>query len=159
MNSGVPGVLAHIGDPAEDDDRVAQSIVGALRAARPPGGYLAIFDSSDVDPGLNDALHKYNESDAAFSRVRSQDQIRRYFDGLELIDPGVVPILYWRPDHTPFGPPNDLANLGGGARKMLWRFPPRMIMACLRARLARPVGFSATSRRGRRPSGFCSARG
>jgi hypothetical protein len=153
------GVLAHIGDPAEDDDRVAQSIVGALRAALPSGGYLAIYDSSDVDPGLNDALHKYNESGAAPYRVRSQEQIRRYFDGLELVDPGVVPIQHWRPDHTPFDPPNKLTNLGGVARKMLWRFPPRVIMACLRARLARAVGFSATSRQGRRLSGFCSAHG
>jgi hypothetical protein len=32
------GVLAHIGNPEEDDDRVAQSIVGTLKAALPSGG-------------------------------------------------------------------------------------------------------------------------
>ena len=112
------GVLAHIGDPAQDDDRVAQSIVGTLKGALPSGGYLAIYDSSDVDPGLNDALHKYNESGADPYRVRSQGQITRYFDGLELVDPGVVPIQKWRPDHTPFDPPKNLTNLGGVARKM-----------------------------------------
>jgi hypothetical protein len=113
------GILGHIGDPEEDDDRVAQSIVGKLKAALPSGGYLAIYDSSDVDPGLNDALHKYNESGAVPYRVRRQDQIARFFDGLELVDPGVVPIQQWRPEHTPFGPAEDLTNMGGVARKPL----------------------------------------
>ncbi len=114
------GVLAHIGNPAEDDDRVAQSIVGTLRDALPSGGYLAIYDSSDLDPRLNDALRAYNESGAAPYRVRRADQIARFFDGLELVDPGVVRVQQWRPDHTPFGPPQDLgSNMGGVARKVL----------------------------------------
>lgn len=112
------GVLAHIGNPAEDDDHTVRTIIGKLKAALPSGGYLAIYDSSDVDPGLNDALHKYNESGADPYRVRTPDQIARYFDGLELIEPGVVPIQQWRPDHTPFDPPKDLTNLGGVAKKL-----------------------------------------
>ena len=113
------GVLAHIGNPEVDDDRAVQSIVGTLKAALPSGGYLAIYDSSDVDPGLNDALHKYNESGADPYRVRSRDQIARYFDGLDLVDPGVVPIQQWRPDNNQFDPPKNLTNLGGVARKPL----------------------------------------
>ncbi|MGH3167025.1 MAG: SAM-dependent methyltransferase, partial [Trebonia sp.] len=85
------GVLAHIGNPAEDDDRAVRSIVGRLKAALPAGGYLAIYDSADTDPGLNDALHKYNESGADPYRLRTPEQIARYFDGLELVEPGVVP--------------------------------------------------------------------
>jgi hypothetical protein len=111
------GILGHIGNPEQDDDRVAQAIVATLKAALPSGGYLAIYDSSDVDPGLNDALRKYNETGAIPYLVRRPDQIARFFDRLELIDPGVVPIAQWRPDHTPFGPPKDLTNLGGVARK------------------------------------------
>ena len=113
------GVMAHIGNPDVDDDRAVQSIVGRLKAALPSGGYLAVYDSSDVDPGLNDALHKYNESGADPYRVRSRDQIARYFDGLELVEPGVVPIQQWRPDNSPFGLPENLTNLGGVARKPL----------------------------------------
>jgi hypothetical protein len=117
------GILAHIGNPEVDDDRAVQSIVGTLKAALPSGGYLAIYDSSDVDPGLNDALHKYNESGADPYRVRSRDQIARYFDGLELVDPGVVPIQRWRPDNSPFDPPKNLTNVGGVARKPLSTSP------------------------------------
>jgi S-adenosyl methyltransferase len=112
------GVLAHIGHPEQDNDGAALSILGELKAALPAGSYLAIYDSADVDPQLNEALRGYNESGAAPYRVRRPDQITRYFDGLELIDPGVVPIQQWRPDHTPFGPPKNLSNnLGGVARK------------------------------------------
>jgi hypothetical protein len=102
--------------------------VGTLKAALPSGGYLAIYDSSDVDPGLNDALHKYNESGAAPYRVRRPDQITRYFDGLDLVDPGVVPIQQWRPDHTPFDQPEKLTNFGGVARKVLCRLAPGVRM-------------------------------
>ena len=119
------GVLGHIGNPEDGDDRVAQSIVATVKAALPVGGYLAIYDTSDVDPGQNDALRKYNESGAEPYRVRRPDQITRFFDGLELIDPGVVPIQQWRPDHTPFDLPADLVNMGGVARKVLCRYPPR----------------------------------
>ena len=123
------GVLAHIGNPEQDDDRVAQSIVSTLKAALPSGGYLAIYDSSNVDPGLSDALRKYNESGAAPYRLRRPDQIARFFDGLELAEPGVVRIQQWRPDHTPFGPPKDLSNnMGGAGRKVLCPFPPGAIM-------------------------------
>ena len=45
------GILGHIGNPEEDDDRVAQSIVATLKAALPSGGYLAIYDSAGRVPG------------------------------------------------------------------------------------------------------------
>jgi SAM-dependent methyltransferase len=113
------GVLGHIGNAEEDDDRVAQSIVGTLKAALPSGGYLTIYDTSDASPGQNDALRKYNESGADPYRVRRPDQIARLFDGLVLVEPGVVPIQQWRPDDTPVDPPKDLVNLGGVGRKAL----------------------------------------
>ncbi len=112
------GILAHIGNPGEDDDRAAQVIMSELKAALPSGGFLAIYDSSDQDPDLSDALAKYNESGADPYRLRTPEQIARYFDGLELVEPGVVPIEHWRPDPSPFEPPTRLsANMGGVARK------------------------------------------
>jgi hypothetical protein len=98
-------------------------------AALPAGGYLALYDPSDADPGLNDALRKYNESGAGPYRVRRPDQIARHFDGLELVHPGVVRIQQWRLDHTPFGPAKDLSNnMGGVGRKALCPPPPGAIM-------------------------------
>jgi len=107
------GILGHLGNPGTDDDHVAQSIVGKLKAALPSGGYLAVYDSCDSESGLNDALHKYNESGAVPYRVRGQDQIARFFDGLELVDPGMVPIQRWRPGPTQADPPEDPTNMSG----------------------------------------------
>jgi SAM-dependent methyltransferase len=101
------GVLGHIGNAEEQDDRVAQSIVGTLKDALPSGGYLAVYDTCDVSPGQNDALRRYNESGADPYRVRRPDQIVRFFDGLELVEPGLVPVQRWRPDDTPTDLPKD----------------------------------------------------
>jgi hypothetical protein len=42
---------------------------------------------------------------------------------VDLVDPGVVPIQRWRPGDGPFGPPKNLTNLGGVARKPLSASP------------------------------------
>jgi hypothetical protein len=95
-------ILGHIGNPAHDDDGYARSIVGTLKAALPSGGYLAINDAIDTDPAQNAALDYYNQTGAVPYRVRRVDQVARFFVGMELVDPGVVPIHEWRPDSGPF---------------------------------------------------------
>jgi hypothetical protein len=110
------GILGHIGNPAEDDDHVAQSMVRTLKDALPPGGYLAINEATDADPARNAALDYYNQTGAVPYRVRRADQIARFFDGLELVEPGLVPIHEWRPDPSPFDQV-PVAALGGVARK------------------------------------------
>jgi hypothetical protein len=109
-------ILGHIGDPSENDDLTARSIVDWLKAALPSGSYLAINEGIE-EPGANAALKQYNQTGAAQYRLRRPDQITRFFDGLELIEPGVVPIKDWRPDHSPFGNGSSVPALGGVARK------------------------------------------
>jgi hypothetical protein len=52
-------------------------------------------------------------------RWRSQEEIEGFFTGLEILDPGVVPLPMWRPDVTG---PTDMAEIhlsfiGGVGRK------------------------------------------
>jgi hypothetical protein len=110
------GILGHIGYPDEDDDRVARSIVDLLKAALPPGGYLAIYDGADIDPDYVAGIEAYNQSGAIPYRVRSLSQITHFFDCLELVDPGVVPIHQWRPDPSS-SPPGRVAHSGGVAKR------------------------------------------
>lgn len=56
-------------------------------------------------------------SPAAPYTPRSPEQIARYFDGLDLIEPGVVSCTQWRLDIAPFGLPDEVAAFGGLARK------------------------------------------
>ncbi len=111
------GILGHIGNPDEGDDRAARSIVDDLKAALPSGGYLALYEATDADPAQNEATRIYNDSGAVPYHLRRPDQVARFFDGLELIDPGVVPIQDWRPDHSPFGNGAPVPAVGGIARK------------------------------------------
>ncbi|MGH3389240.1 MAG: SAM-dependent methyltransferase [Actinomadura sp.] len=58
------GVLGHIGDPDEDDDRVARSLVDRFKAALPAGGNLAVYDGTNTDQAHVDAIRHYNDSGA-----------------------------------------------------------------------------------------------
>jgi hypothetical protein len=49
--------------------------------------------------------------------VRSRREIARFFDGLELLEPGVVPISQWRPDPSRIGVPAEVSGTGGVGRK------------------------------------------
>jgi hypothetical protein len=110
------GVMGHIGNPGENDDEVARSIVERLKGALPPGGYFVMYEGVDTDPTQNEALRQYNESGAVPYRVRRADQVVRFFGGLELADPGVVPIHQWRPDPGMANAPA-VPALGGVGKK------------------------------------------
>ena len=87
------GVLGHIVDYQE-----ARSIVAGLLDGLPPGSYLSINDSINTSEALEEALRQYEASGAVPYRTRSLEQFTGYFDGLELVEPGVVNMEDWRPD-------------------------------------------------------------
>jgi hypothetical protein len=45
----------------------------------------------------------HNESGAVPCHLRSPEQFARFFEGLELVEPGVAPVPHWRPDPNPVG--------------------------------------------------------
>jgi hypothetical protein len=105
------GVLGHVTDHAQ-----ARSIVTALLAGLPAGSYLAINDSINTSEALEDALRQYEASGAVPYRTRSLEQFAGYFDGLDLVEPGVVLVADWRPDpHAAPGP--EIPQVGAVGRK------------------------------------------
>jgi hypothetical protein len=110
-------ILGHIGNPAENDDGFAQSVVEQLKAALPVGGYIAIYDAANTVPAYNEAIRVYNETGAVPYNLRRVEQIARLFDGFELLEPGVVPIQEWRPDDRSAALPQDIPAWGGVAVK------------------------------------------
>ncbi|HXZ71687.1 MAG TPA: SAM-dependent methyltransferase [Streptosporangiaceae bacterium] len=83
--------------PDEDDPA---GIVGQLMDALPSGSYLAIsHPASDVNsPGVRKLASRLNELMPMKLRFRSQAEVARFFDGLELAEPGLVRGPEWRPD-------------------------------------------------------------
>ncbi|TMR34328.1 SAM-dependent methyltransferase [Nonomuraea zeae] len=91
-----------------DDDEVA-GIVRALREPLAPGSHL-IISHAYVERGQSTLDRKaktedvYRRTTAGALHWRERDMVRTYFDGLELLEPGLVPVQDWRND-DPFIPP------------------------------------------------------
>jgi hypothetical protein len=88
------GVLHLIRD--EDNPR---QLIGALMGAVPPGSSLTISHvPSDMHMGqVSDMGDRLNRLLAQPSTYRTRDEVTGFFDGLDLVEPGVTPIQQWRP--------------------------------------------------------------
>jgi O-methyltransferase involved in polyketide biosynthesis len=98
------GLLGYV-----DDFGAARSIVSQLMAALPEGSYLAIAAGVAGDADL--AQQRYNQTAAAPYVLRRPDELASFFDGLDLVEPGVVPCAQWKPDGS-FGEEAALAYCG-----------------------------------------------
>jgi S-adenosyl methyltransferase len=75
------------------------AIVRRLMQAVPSGSYLVISHaSSDImTQTVQAGAEIYNEHSAVSISLRGEQQVTRFFDGLELVPPGVIPLGHWRP--------------------------------------------------------------
>ncbi|XVU29014.1 SAM-dependent methyltransferase [Actinoplanes sp. CA-054009] len=80
-------------------DGAAKPIVSHLLDALPPGSFLvATHATSDFGTPEQQALYRQLvESGKSDVWTRPKDEFTALFDGLELVDPGVVPASEWRP--------------------------------------------------------------
>lgn len=108
------GILNFITDTDE-----AHNIVNRLLAALPSGSYLVIsHPTAEIDgEAMAEAMRLWNDSGAAPIVARSPEQLVRFFDGLELLEPGVVSCSRWRPDHFEIGVPVQVFHFSGIGRK------------------------------------------
>jgi plasmid stabilization system protein ParE len=99
----------------EDYDQ-ARSVVRQLMDALPSGSYLALYDGADTDPAYVEAIARNNARGVAAPYTpRSREQISGYFDGLEMVPPGVVTVSQWRLHGQ--ADPVEVACIGGVGRK------------------------------------------
>jgi S-adenosyl methyltransferase len=109
------GIMEHI----VDDDE-AYAIVNRLLDALPAGSYLVLSDpTTDMGGGevMEEAVRLWNESATPPIKARTRQEITRFFDGLELLDPGVVSPSLWRPGNRDIGTLVEVYNFCGVARK------------------------------------------
>ena len=106
------GVLGHVADYDE-----ARAVVRRLLAGLPPGSFLVQCDGDDTSPEYIAAIEQYRDEGGVPYNVRSHEQIAGFFDGLELVEPGVVPIPEWRVEPSRFSGPTNVAERGGVGRK------------------------------------------
>jgi hypothetical protein len=109
------GILHHIPDTGE-----AQEIVRTLTAALAPGSFLVINHSTSAIHGaaMEEAVRHWNEVGTPSMTLRTTQEITRFFDGLDLLPPGVVSCSRWRPHLSPGAdPPEEVDEFCGVARK------------------------------------------
>ncbi|TDB79965.1 SAM-dependent methyltransferase [Actinomadura sp. KC216] len=87
------GVLGY-----EPDLEVVRAIVGRMMEATPSGSHLVLWDGTDTGPEVVVGAERLVECGGAPYVLRAPEQLARCFEGLELVEPGLVPITAWRPD-------------------------------------------------------------
>ncbi len=100
------------------DEEDPAGIVARLRDAMAPGSYLVISHATaDFHPQVAAKITDVYQQASAPLVLRSRSQIERFFDGFDLVAPGLVEPASWRPDGE--GPPSPSAGgfYGGVGRK------------------------------------------
>jgi hypothetical protein len=102
-----------------NDDAMAYEIVARLVSALPSGSYLALaHPTAEVHTeAMTAAVASWNEQGSAPMKLRSREQLLRFFDGLELLEPGVVSCSRWRADAPELGEIPEVTQFCGVARK------------------------------------------
>ena len=86
------GILGNVADYAE-----ARSIVERLLDAVPSGSYLAVSDGTSTSAQSVESQRVAKEGGHPYN-LRTPEEIAGYFEGLELLEPGVVSTSLWRPE-------------------------------------------------------------
>ncbi|MGW3169491.1 SAM-dependent methyltransferase [Streptomyces sp. NPDC001153] len=108
------GVVIFIG---EDED--PYGLVRRLTDRLPAGSHLVLSHTvtHPAMPHVDEAVKFWNEHGTPKLTQRTPEDVARFFDGLELLEPGVVSCSRWRPEDDHGGEPEEVAMFGGVARK------------------------------------------
>lgn len=97
-----------------DADNPAE-VVATLRDALAPGSVLVVTHATlqfgPVPSGQRGVQAVYQRT-ATPLIMRTKEEVERFFNGFELVEPGVVPLPHWRPD-APLSEDDDPAVLHG----------------------------------------------
>ena len=103
---------------ADGDD--PHAIVAHLVEAMPPGSWLAVYHpASDVDQDrVFEAVRRVNARSAGTTTLRTHAEIARFFDGVQLLQPGLVQVHRWQPGWAGRGDGTQIAAYAGIGRKL-----------------------------------------
>jgi S-adenosyl methyltransferase len=108
------GALMHF-IPDEDDP---YGLVGRLVDALPPGSYLAVSHSTtDYWPDV--FVQEIREGKHGLFYPRSRSEFARFFNGLDLVEPGILPLTKWHPteEQAPYAREEEVCMYGAIGRK------------------------------------------
>jgi hypothetical protein len=80
------------------DEENPAGIVATLYEALPPGSYVFIHHLLQLDDPASATLQEQMRKGVGRAQFRTLEQVRVLFDGLELVEPGLVLVPDWRPE-------------------------------------------------------------
>ncbi|MEW2398903.1 SAM-dependent methyltransferase [Streptomyces sp. NPDC046862] len=114
-----PIALVMLGIAAHVPDDGVYGIVGQLLDALPSGSHLVFCDSTEVfqPEAMRAMIERWNEASDNPRTNRTPEQLARFFDGLDLLDPGLLSVAQWRPEPVDAHLPTEVDSFGAVARK------------------------------------------
>ncbi|SNY48030.1 SAM-dependent methyltransferase [Paractinoplanes atraurantiacus] len=99
-------ILGHVPDLDE-----AVAIVRQFMGALPSGSHLVTADGTNVldGPAFEEAIGVWNANAPLSYHLRRPEELARFLEGLEVVEPGLVPCSRWRP--SPGASPEDLREV------------------------------------------------
>lgn len=84
------------------DDANAYHLVRVLREAIAPGSYIAISHATNaaMPPAIAASIERLYANTANPGKYRSEIAVARFFDGLTMIEPGIVYAPLWHPESS-----------------------------------------------------------
>ncbi|MCU7730412.1 SAM-dependent methyltransferase [Actinoplanes sp. KI2] len=101
------------------DDAVAYPAISTIFDAMPSGSYLVISHATgDFWPQEQvDAANATNQAHNVDFRFRTRSEVARFLTGLDLVDPGIVPVAEWRAGPDSVVPPSAESNIWAAVAK------------------------------------------
>ncbi|MFE9168959.1 SAM-dependent methyltransferase [Streptomyces kebangsaanensis] len=114
-----PVALILLGITAHVTDDTVYGLVGHLVDALPSGSYLVLCDDTEVvnPQRMREMIEQWNEASDNPRVNRSPEELARFFEGLDLLEPGLVSVSRWRPGLSGAQAPAEVDDFGGVARK------------------------------------------
>lgn len=104
--------IVHFLSSADEPERV----IATLRDALPAGSFLVLSHATGDFADRTDAQAVYNKATASLN-LRGRAEVERFFDGFDLIEPGLAQVPFWRPDTPPPARSGEIGFYGGVGRK------------------------------------------
>jgi S-adenosyl methyltransferase len=105
------GVFGYVPDYDE-----VSSIISRVVDAVPSGSYLALWEATSTSEAVVKGAQAQAELGSPYE-LRTVEEVRGWFAGTELVEPGLVPVTDWRPDEVEIGQHEPLDAYGGVGRK------------------------------------------
>ena len=101
------------------DHAQPQVMINRLMERLAPGSYLSISQVVSDDAEVRQRMTDFalNNTRGSFGRFRRKAEVRAFFDGLDVVEPGLVDVNDWYPDGREEQQSTIWIEFGGLARK------------------------------------------